>query len=146
MTRQRWFWPLADWGLRLGLAGVFFAAALLKLRDPAGFSLQVTSYDLFPELSNFVAVTVPSTEIVGSAALLVLPPVWRRAGTLMLMVMLLGFTFAVVWAWASGVQADCGCFGDNSPQIGPLPLLRNLGLLALGGAVLRVDRQRWRTA
>jgi uncharacterized membrane protein YphA (DoxX/SURF4 family) len=145
MSHKRWAWAAVDWALRVGLAGVFLTASILKLENPAGFATQVTSYNLFPELSNVVAMTVPSTELLAAVALVALPPAWRRAGAVLLVILLVGFTGVVLWAWASGVQADCGCFGENSPDIGPLPVARNLGLIALGIAILWVDRRRARS-
>jgi uncharacterized membrane protein YphA (DoxX/SURF4 family) len=144
-NQRRWAWAATDWVLRAGLAGVFLTAGILKLQDPAGFAAQVTSYDLFPRLSNFVAMTVPSTELVGAVALVALPPAWRRASALLLTILLVGFTCAVLWAWGSGVQVDCGCFGDNSPEVGPLPVARNMALIVLGAAILWVDRRRARS-
>jgi hypothetical protein len=47
----------------------------------------------------------------------------------------------VIWAWGFGVQADCGCFGENSAEIGIEPVLRNLALLAAIGYVLWLDRR-----
>ena len=54
MNHKRWAWAAVDWALRVGLAGVFLTASILKLKNPAGFATQVTSYNLFPELSNVV--------------------------------------------------------------------------------------------
>jgi hypothetical protein len=65
---------------------------------------------------------------------------------LLVCLMLATFTTAVVWAWAFGVQADCGCFGENSAEIGIEPVLRNLALLAVAGSWLWIDRGQCRTA
>jgi uncharacterized membrane protein YphA (DoxX/SURF4 family) len=145
VDQRRWAWDATDWVLRVGLAGVFLTAGILKLQDPAGFAAQVTSYGMFPRLSNFMAMTVPSTELLGAVALVALPPAWRRASALLLTILLVGFTCAILWAWGSGVQVDCGCFGDSSPEIGLLPVARNMALIVLGAAILWVDRRRARS-
>lgn len=128
---ERWL----SFGLRLIVAGAFAAASLLKMRDPSGFAEQVGNYQLLPELSNFIAILLPSLELTCAMALLLGPKYWRAAGAFVLLGMLVVFTSAIGRAWAMGINLECGCFGAGSTSIGPWPILRNLalsGALALG--------------
>ncbi len=130
------------WAARLVLAAVFVIAAVPKLADPTSFAVAVQKYRMFPdEFVGLIAVIVPMLELVGAVALL---SPWRRGGALLLGVLLLGFTTALTVAMGWGLDVDCGCFGGSgdAEAIGPLHLLRNLGLLALVGAVLAQPRVR----
>ena len=126
--------------LRLMVAGVFIAAALGKLRDPAAFAEETGNYQLFPELANYIAIAVPSIELVCAACLLLGRRPWRNGAALALVLMLAIFSTAIARAWALGLNLECGCFGTGSTHVGPWPILRNLGLASALALALWLDR------
>jgi hypothetical protein len=52
----------------------------------------------------------------------------------------LSFALAVASAYFRGINIACGCFGGGGDAIGPLTLIRNLGLLIGIAALWVVDR------
>lgn len=133
---QRWRLAaqLTCWGLRLGLAGVFIAAAVHKVIDPASFAAAIHRFDLLPDVMvQPGAIVLPWIEVVAALSLLA-PHAWRQAGAWLLLGLLGVFTSAVAWAWWRGLDTSCGCFGsDNPTPISGWLFLRNAGL---GAAVL----------
>jgi uncharacterized membrane protein YphA (DoxX/SURF4 family) len=93
--------------LRLGLAGIFIYAGLIKLLDPRAFAHVIAQYDLFPEaLLPLVAVGLPALELLAGVGLC-----FEVRGSLTLMAILL-LIFLVVLGYAvwHHLDIDCGCF------------------------------------
>jgi uncharacterized membrane protein YphA (DoxX/SURF4 family) len=93
--------------LRLGLAGIFIYAGLIKLLDPRTFAHAIAQYDLVPEaLLPLVAVGLPALELLAGAGL-----IFEVRGSLTLMVLLL-LIFLVILGYAvwHNLDIDCGCF------------------------------------
>jgi putative oxidoreductase len=134
------------WGvrllLRLGLAGLFIVAGILKINDPSRFALEIANYQLMPSLAPFIAIGMPSTEIVVGLGLLLLPKPWRQAAAALLAGMLAVFLFAVSSALYRNVNIDCGCFGGSEGPIGPLTVVRNVALLAAALLLFWLERSR----
>jgi len=128
--------------LRLGLAGLFVVAGVLKLDDPSRFALEIANYQLFPVLAPFVAIGMPATEIVVGLGLVFLPKLWRQAAATLLAAMMAIFLFAVSSALVRNVNIDCGCFGGSESPIGPWTVVRNVVLLALALLVVWLERPR----
>jgi putative oxidoreductase len=126
--------------VRLGLAAVFVVAGMSKLLDPSGFATNISQYQLFPELSPWLAATLPATEIVAAVALVLGRRPWRQAGALAVSGMMAIFIVAGVWALVQGIDVSCGCFGSGSASVSGWTLARNLALLAAGALVLVGDR------
>ncbi len=124
--------------LRVLVGGVFIVAGALKLREPADFATAISNYRLLPTLAPYLALSLPPTEILAGAVLLVAPTPWRRAAALAIAVMMLIFVIASSWAFARGIDVACGCFGSRSGSVTWLTLVRDLGL-ASAAAVLVVD-------
>lgn len=116
--------------MRLLVGAAFALAASLKLRDSAAFAEQIGNYQLLPELSNYLAATLPSIELTAALLLVLGPKLWRHAAAFVLFGLLVVFTAALLRAWATGINLECGCFGEGSTAIGPWPVLRNLGLIS----------------
>jgi uncharacterized membrane protein YphA (DoxX/SURF4 family) len=125
--------------LRLGLGGLLVLAGLLKLRDPAGFAIEIANYQFFPALAPYVAAALPATEVVLGLGLIFLPASWRIAAAAGVGVLLVAFTVAVGSAYLRGINIVCGCFGGGGDTIGPLTLARNLSLLAALALVLALE-------
>jgi putative oxidoreductase len=122
--------------LRWGLGALLLVAGVLKLRDPAGFAVEIANYQLFPALSPYLAATVPAIELVLGIGLLIFAPLWRRAAVAGAGVLLAMFTVAVTTAYVRDINIACGCFGGGGETIGPLTLARNLSLLAVVAILL----------
>lgn len=124
--------PGLRWTVRLFVAGVFLYAGLPKIVAPYDFALALFRYRLLPDGGiNAAALLMPWMEVC--AALALLHPRWRAAGTLWLTLLLGAATAAVAIALSRGLDIDCGCFTlqpGRSP-IGPWTIARNLGLIAL---------------
>lgn len=116
-------------GIAIGL--VFIAAALGKLGDLRTFGLQVHNYRLAPIWSqNLIAMMVPWIEVFAGLALVL--GIRRRAGAVIVLTLMLIFTFAVGAAWARGLDFECGCFGKASAaRIGAEKFFENIGLTLL---------------
>ncbi len=139
MNRSRWWGPAGMDGIAaLILAGVFLAAAIPKMLDPAGFALSIYRYHLLPGWTiNPLAIILPWVELVAAGALLW--PRHRGGAALLLGVLLIVFTLALGSALARGLDVTCGCFSTNpdAARAGIGNLVRNLALLAAAGWLLK---------
>lgn len=116
--------------LRVLLALVFLFAAFPKLADTRTFAEQISYYDLWPQVSALVAVTIPPVELVAAIALLVAPRPWQRGALLVVFTLLCLFTYAVLQAYVRGIDTECGCFGSGGERVGIPKLIENAGLIA----------------
>jgi uncharacterized membrane protein YphA (DoxX/SURF4 family) len=93
--------------LRLGLAGIFIYAGLIKLLDPRAFAQVIAQYDLVPEtLLPLVAVGLPALELLAGAGL-----IFEVRGSLaILTLLLLIFLVTLGYAVWHNLDIDCGCF------------------------------------
>jgi len=128
---------------RLYLGGVFLVACLHKIADPAGFALDVATYQLLPlGLVNLTALVLPWVELLAGAMLVV--GFRTRAAALLVAGMMLIFMIALGWALHLGLDMSCGCFASASGEqdsISGLTLLRDGTWLALALYVLALDRR-----
>lgn len=113
----------------LALGALFLWSGLVKVKDPLSFAEAVRHFRIVgdpvaPALAHFL----PWLEIF--AGLAVMTERWRRAGAAWLTLLLLGFTLAVLSAWARGLDIACGCFGESEAMNYPLKLAQNLALVA----------------
>jgi hypothetical protein len=118
--------------LRILMAGVFIGASLPKIMAPGDFALAMFRYHLMPDgLINITAMVLPCLEIV--AALAMILPAWRAAGTTWLITMLSISTVAIFSALVRGLDIDCGCFTLKPGQsvIGWGHVFRNLLLMGV---------------
>ncbi len=129
---MRWFGLLA----RLVVGGVWIAAGLAKLPDPAQSVRAVRAYRLLPEaVVPAVGHLLPLVEILVGVCL-VLGLLTRVMATVSA-VLLLGFVIGISSAWARGLSIDCGCFGGGGTNVAnaqakyPWELARDIGLLLL---------------
>lgn len=126
---------------RLVVGALFVVAGALKLGDPTAFATEIANYRFFAELAPWLAVTLPATEIVVGAALLVGPKKWQNAGALAAIGLLVMFTVAIVHVVRAGINVDCGCFGGNSGPVTAWTALRDLALLAAAALVFRGTKE-----
>lgn len=121
----------------LAVGAVFLVAAVNKVSHPADFALSVFRYHLLPgALVNSAALLLTWLEMVCAVCVLFIPKM-RQPALLILLLLLLGFTGAIVLNILRGTSVACGCF-STSPFARPLGwwnVFRNgcLILLALAG-------------
>jgi putative oxidoreductase len=127
--------------LRLGLGALFVIAGVLKLRDPAAFATAIANYQLYPQYAAFLAATLPALEIVLGVAVIVAPPRWRAPAGLGILLLTLMFTGAAASALVRKIDIACGCFGTDSGTINAWTMVRDLGLIAAGCAVVALERR-----
>ena len=133
---------------RLVVGGVWLAAGLLKIPDPAENVRAVRAYQLLPEsLVPDVGHALPILEILVGVCLLA--GVLVRANAVLSVVLLVAFVIGISSAWARGLSIDCGCFGggggpaENAQAKYPWELARDFGLLLLSGWLVYRPRTRW---
>jgi len=144
MTRAASDTTLAGWGLlilRLGLAAVFLAAALPKIATPDLFAVAVSNYKMLPPWGvNTLALVLPWLELLAGVCLAL--GIWRRAGALVMAVLMVLFIVAYVSARSRGLDIACGCFEvGESAHASPAwrVVARDLALLAVTLVLLRFD-------
>lgn len=129
-------------GARLFIGGLFVYASVYKIIDPAEFAGAIRNYLLLPAAwSNVAALTLPWVEVV-AGALLVLG-IQSRPAALLTTGMLTVFLGAVVYAYATGLDIDCGCFGSpesSGGRVGIAHIVRDLALVLVSFAVVLWDR------
>jgi uncharacterized membrane protein YphA (DoxX/SURF4 family) len=129
---------------RLVVGGVWIAAGVLKLPDPAASVRAVRAYQLLPESTvRVVGYGLPVLEVC-LGVLLVLGLGTRAVASLSAL-LLLAYIVGISSAWARGLQIDCGCFGGggylrDATSKYPWEIARDVGLLV--ASVLLVVRPR----
>ncbi|MDN4480126.1 MauE/DoxX family redox-associated membrane protein [Demequina muriae] len=133
--------------VRLGMAGILIAAALPKLVDIPQSIRAVRAYRLLPEaVVPFTGTMLPFVEL--ALALLLLVGAFTRLASIVWLVMMAAFLTGVIWAWATGLTIDCGCFGGGGEVAEgetnyPVHLLERLGFIALGTYLAIWPRSRF---
>ncbi|WP_144276279.1 DoxX family protein [Demequina sp. NBRC 110053] len=133
--------------VRLSMAIILFAAAIPKFADIQQSVRAVRAYQLLPEaVVPFVGTMLPFVEVILGALLLV--GAFTRWAAVVWLVMMAGFTFGVIWAWSTGLNIDCGCFGGGgevaeSETNYPMHLLERVGFIALGTYLAIWPRSRF---
>jgi uncharacterized membrane protein YphA (DoxX/SURF4 family) len=113
------------------VAGVFLAAALPKIADPAGFARDIHNYRMIPVvMENVFALILPWIELLAGVAIVL--NVAPRGATLLIGALLVLFLVATGQAVIRNLDVDCGCFGTNdASKTGWLVLFRDVAFLAL---------------
>ncbi|MDR1546764.1 MAG: hypothetical protein LBU12_08685 [Deltaproteobacteria bacterium] len=117
---------------RLVLGGAFIWAAVAKIGRPQELAETIVGYRLLPEaLIAPLALTLPFLELWAALAALAGPPRFRRAGAVLLGLMLAAFMLAAAQGLIRGLDFECGCFGSaDSRRPGPRFFLEDALLLA----------------
>ena len=128
--------------LRLGLAGVFIAFSVPKIREPDLFAMSIFNYHMLPHWGvNAMAIVLPWLELFLGFALAI--GLWRRASALVVSALMVVFIVAFVTAKARGLDISCGCF-ELGAQAKPSSLasvvLRDGSFLAAALLLVRYDR------
>ena len=102
-----------DRGARWLVAGVFLAAGLPKLADPAQFATVIGAYGVLPEwLLLPAAVIIPMSELVATFLLIR----GRQAGLYLSALLMVLFIGVLSYGIVLGLDIDCGCFGPEDPE------------------------------
>lgn len=129
--------PVWNTSLGLGLALLFAAAVVHKLRDRAGFTAVLQSYGLLPAgLIPSVGVLMPVLELVCASGLLL--PSSRASAALLAVALLAVYAAVMALSLRQGRRiADCGCQFGEQQQVVSAPLVwRNLLLAVLASSLL----------
>jgi uncharacterized membrane protein YphA (DoxX/SURF4 family) len=128
-------WPWLSIGVRLVVGGVWVAAGLLKLADPAQSVRAVRAYQILPEtFVPPVGYALPALEV--AVGILLVAGLGLRVVSLVSTLLLLAFIVGIASAWARGLRIECGCFGGggaagNATSAYPWEIARDVGLAAL---------------
>jgi uncharacterized membrane protein YphA (DoxX/SURF4 family) len=121
--------------------GVRLAFRAVKVLEPLAFAQNVRNYQLVGQSLSFVAaIILPWLEILAGLALIL--GVWTRGAALVVTGLLVFFTVLTAVTMARGLDVDCGCFGSLSRKSGWSVVLEDLGMLALGLALLIAPKKR----
>ncbi|MDR2367420.1 MAG: hypothetical protein LBF58_04805 [Deltaproteobacteria bacterium] len=125
------------WPARLALGLVFLWAAWPKMLAPNDLAEIITGYRLLPLwLVAPASLLLPALELWSALAVLIGPRRFRRAGAMILAVLLLIFMTAAAQGLLRGLDFECGCFGgQDGRRPGPLFFLED-GLLFLAAVFM----------
>ncbi|MFH1419798.1 MAG: MauE/DoxX family redox-associated membrane protein [Planctomycetota bacterium] len=113
----------------LVVGGYFIYAAAGKIVEPRQFAIDIRNYRILPDvLLHLPALFLPWWEV--AAAVMLIVPKTRRAGTILICGLLLVFIAMIGYsAIHKGLDISCGCTGKNSSHAGWLTIGRNVLLL-----------------
>ncbi len=133
---------LPAFALRLALGVVFIYAGYAKLRQPwYVFAGMIDNYGVVaPSVSELIARVLPPLEVVLGAALVA--GLYRKTSSAAAVVLLVPFFALMLWAYARGMEIDCGCFGPGQ-TLGPRTLVRDGVLVAASMCLAFLS---WRSA
>jgi uncharacterized membrane protein YphA (DoxX/SURF4 family) len=95
------------------VAGVIMAwAGIAKLQDVPASVRAVRAYRLLPEaVVPLVGNVLPFIEV--GLGVLLIAGIMTRTMAIIYLLMLVVYVGGTIWAWAHGLQIDCGCFGGD---------------------------------
>jgi uncharacterized membrane protein YphA (DoxX/SURF4 family) len=126
--------------VRVFLGGLFIVASLDKIADPDTFATSILNYKIVgPTLAVVIATTLPSLELLCGLSLVL--GLYPRASTVLITLMLVGFTILIISALLRGLDISCGCFTQNptASKIGYIKIFENVGMIMLGVWLLFVE-------
>ena len=136
-------WQWIGLAVRVYLGVIFILASWHKIMNPVIFALDVATYQLLPLWAvNGLALVLPWVELLTGIMLII--GFRARAAALLILLMMMGFILALLWALHLGLDMSCGCFAsqaavDENP-ISWYTLGRDIFWLALACFVLAFDR------
>jgi uncharacterized membrane protein YphA (DoxX/SURF4 family) len=127
---------------RLFIGGLFVYASIYKILSPEEFATAIRNYLILPPAwSNLAALMLPWVELIAGSFLIL--GIQSRPAALLTTGMLGVFLAAVVYAYMTGLDIDCGCFGSpqSSPgRVGVYYILRDLLLFLVSLGIVVFDR------
>jgi uncharacterized membrane protein YphA (DoxX/SURF4 family) len=127
---------------RFLIGGLFVYASVYKIWDPGEFSVAVRNYLLLPPAwSNLIALSLPWVEVVAGTFLIL--GIQTKPSAVLTTAMLLSFFVAIFYAYWTGLDIDCGCFGspaESKGRVGMYHLLRDAALVLTSLFIVVCDR------
>ncbi len=127
---------------RLIIGGLFIYASIYKIGDPANFAVSIRNYMIVPpSWSNILALTLPWIEI-GAGIFLVLG-IQTKSASLLTTELLGVFLAALIYAYAIGLDIDCGCFSSgvsSTGRVGLYHLVRDASLFLISLFIVVMDK------
>ena len=123
--------------LRIVVGGVFLYAGCNKIFDPAGFSISIFNYLLFPDWAiHAIAIVLPWIEVLIGLNLIL--GLWVYGGSLLSTFLLICFFSVILISLFRGLDISCGCFSTDSDsnRISFLLIGRDLSLIVASLAIL----------
>jgi putative oxidoreductase len=100
-------------GARVYLGLLFIIASWHKIIHPETFTLDVATYQFLPLWAiNGFALVLPWVELLAGAMLIL--GLRARAAALLVLLMMLSFIVALLWALHLGLDMACGCFASQA--------------------------------
>lgn len=128
---------------RILLGGIFLYAGVIKASASEEFALALIPFSILPESwTGTMAVLLAWTEI--AAGILILLPRIHRAGSALILLLVLLFIGVLTWALSNDIIVSCGCFGgDDAPSAAHMrmAILRDIALAAAAAFVLFSPRR-----
>lgn len=114
--------------LRLVVGGVFVVAGALKIWNPGSFANDIANYRLLPDaLINFVAITLPSIEVLAGG--LLMAGIWKKPSALLITGLMAVFLAGILQAIIRHLDIHCGCFSSlEARHVGLVALAQDLAL------------------
>ena len=120
---------------RIVLGGLFVYAGAVKVLEPLDFAQNIRNYDLVGQSLSFIAaIALPWLEVLAGAFLVA--GIWKRGAALVISGLLVFFIALTVVTLIRGLDIDCGCFGAVDRKAGWSVIVEDLGMLAMGLALL----------
>lgn len=121
--------------LRLSLGGFLIFMGVKKLLALEGFVESVANYQMLNRPHDaYLAYFLPWVEVFTGLA--IVSGFLLRGGLIVSMLMMIGFTTAVIVVWNQGLNINCGCFGNSDePSNYPLVVTRNVLLLIVSAGL-----------
>lgn len=119
--------------LRWGLGVIFVYAAYSKILFTATFAEEISYYHMLTmQQINWLVIFLPWLELVCGVCLLV--GRYERGAMVLVIGMLLIFTYAIGHAVYEGRDIRCGCFGhgESAERVGYVAIARDLLMIAAG--------------
>lgn len=116
--------------LRVVLGGIFIAASVSKLQQPAAFTNTVLSYGLLPiSLAQFYGFILPWVELFIGCALVL--GIFSEFASALSIPLIISFVIASSLSLLRPVGDDCGCFGEVVTLSHPVALSLDAVMLAM---------------
>ena len=128
--------------LRIYLALIFILSGLEKINDLNAFAQSIENYKILPiAVINIVAIIIPWIEVVAGSLLLL--GISIKENSLIILILLLIFTVALIFALAKGLNINCGCQGSIYAQrISIAKILENVSLIIISFLGIKYPRQK----
>lgn len=118
------------WLIGLVPAAVLLYAGVLKGLDPMLFADQIGAHKITPaSWAPALAYFFITVELILGIALVF--RLWPRLTHAAFVALMLGFTAATAFAWASGNAKECGCFGRAAARGPQAVIIEDAGLILL---------------